>query len=146
MLTTDMWRTRRVADWIPRRRVAGWSLLGLSASIVEFVLLRGLYEALGLPLPVASAVAAEVMIMVKFLLNDRYVFGHAWPTFRRLVRYHGASAGALIVYWLVINAVSVLGGEPYVAGFVIGTAAAFTWSLLTNFFWVWATAPSDGAR
>jgi putative flippase GtrA len=121
-----------------RRRVAGWFLLGLMASLLELALLRVLFELLQWPLPIATAIAAEVLIMVKFLLNDRFVFNHAWPTAGRLVRYHGASAGALLVYWLVVNSLSLVGGLAYVAAFVVGTAAAFAWSLLTNFLWVWA--------
>lgn len=120
------------------RRVVGWVLLGVTASLLELALLRQLYEGLQWPLPVATAVAAEVLIIFKFLTNDRLVFGHAWPTVRRLVKYHGASAGALVVYWLAINALTLLAGVPYIAAFVLSTAAAFTWSLVTNFLWVWA--------
>ena len=120
------------------RRLVGWVLLGVTASLLELGLLRALYEGLMWPLPVATAVAAEVLIIFKFLMNDRFVFGHAWPTLQRLVKYHGASAGALVVYWLAINALTLLAGVPYVAAFVVSTAAAFTWSLFTNFLWVWA--------
>jgi putative flippase GtrA len=122
--------------WQPRR-VVRWVLLGVTASLLELAFLRVLVELVQWPLPLATAVAAEVLILVKFLVNDRFVFGHAWPSLTRLIRYHGASAGALIVYWLVLNALSLLGGVPYVAAFVVGTAAAFTWSLITNFLWVW---------
>jgi len=133
-----MWGTRRVATWIA---------FGLTASLLELGLLRTLYESLQWPLPVATAVAAEVLIIFKFLMNDRFVFGHPWPTLPRLAgwwwwwrlaKYQGASAGALVVYWLAINALSLLAGVPYVPAFVVSTAAAFTWSLLTNFLWVWA--------
>jgi len=120
------------------RRVASWFLLGLTASLAELALLRGLYEGLGWVLPVATATAAEVFIIVKFLVADRWVFGHPRPTINRLVRYHGASAGALVVYWVVINALALIAAMPYVAAFVIGTGAAFAWSLVTNFVWVWA--------
>jgi putative flippase GtrA len=126
------------------RRVAGWVVIGVTASVVELGLLRGLYDSLGWPLPVATAVAAEVLILAKFFAADRWVFHHPRPTINRLVRYHGASAGALVVYWLVINGLAALLGLPYVAGFVLGTAAAFGWSLLTNFLWVWAR-PSRSA-
>jgi putative flippase GtrA len=121
-----------------RRRVVGWVLLGLTASLLELLLLRLLYEFLQWPLPVATVVAAEVLILFIFLMNDRFVFNHAWPTFGRLMRYHGASFGALVVYWLVVNGLSLLLGVVYVVAFVIGTAAAFAWSLLTNFLWVWS--------
>ena len=120
------------------RRVAGWVLLGITASLLELLLLRGLYELAEWPLPIATAVAAEVLIIVKFLLNDRFIFNHEAPTVRRLLRYHGASAGALAVYWLAINALSLLAGMPYVLAFVVSTGLAFSWSLITNFLWVWA--------
>jgi putative flippase GtrA len=123
-----------------RRRLASWVVLGVTASLLELALLRLLYEVMDWPLPIATVVAAEVLIVFKFLLNDRLVFNHAWPTLGRLVRYHGASAGALVVYWLVVNALSLALGVVYVIAFLVGTAAAFTWSLLTNFLWVWRVA------
>jgi putative flippase GtrA len=120
------------------RRVAGWFVIGATAALLELALLRALFELLGWPLPVATALAAEVLILGKFVSTDRLVFGHASPTLNRLLRYHGASAGALLVYWLVINGLAAFGGVPYVAAFIVGTAAAFAWSLVTNFLWVWA--------
>ena len=59
--------------WQPRR-VGRWVLLGITASIVELALLRALYEGLHWPLPLATAIAAEVLIIGKFLANDRIVF------------------------------------------------------------------------
>jgi putative flippase GtrA len=118
--------------------VVRWFGLGVSASVVELGVLRLLYETLEWPLVVATAVAAEVLILAKFLIADRWVFNHPWPAWERLLRYHGASAGALVVYWLVINGLAALVGLPYVAAFVLGTGAAFAWSLVTNFLWVWA--------
>ena len=125
---------------IDTRRVAAWTVLGLGAAAAELGLLRLFYEGLAVPLPVATALAAEVLILVKFVLNDRWVFGHPHPTLDRAVRYHGACAGALVVYWVVINALAGLLGVPYALGFVIGTVASFVWSLVTNFLWVWSRA------
>ena len=125
-----MWQTRRVACWV---------LIGLTASLVELALLRLLYEILQWPLPLATATAAEALIVAKFLVADRWVFGHPSPTVERLIRYHGASAGAFVVYWLVVNGLGVLVGLPYVAAFLLGTAAAFAWSFMSNFLWVWAS-------
>jgi putative flippase GtrA len=121
-------------------RIAGWSVLGLSAAAAELGLLRALYEGLLVPLPVATVLAAEVLILIKFLVADRWVFGYPRPALDRAVRYHGACAGALVVYWLVINLLSGALGVPYTLGFFLGTAASFVWSLLTNFLWVWARA------
>ena len=124
-----MWHTRQVSTWV---------LLGVAASLLELALLRLLVERLNWPLPLSTAVAAEVLILVKFLVNDRFVFGHTWPTLARLLKYHGASAGALLAYWSVVNSLAVVFSLPYMIAFFIGTAAAFAWSLATNFLWVWA--------
>jgi putative flippase GtrA len=120
------------------RRVVGWVVVGGTAAGLELLLLRLLVETAQWPLPIATAVAAEVLILAKFVVADRWVFGHHSPNLQRLLRYHGASAGALVVYWIVINALAELFGVAYVVAFVIGTAAAFAWSLVTNFLWVWA--------
>ena len=131
-----MWQARRLVSWL---------VLGGAAAVVELLLLKGLYEGLGWALPLATAVAAEVLILAKFLVADRWVFGHPAPDLPRLLKYHGASAGAFVVYWLAINGLVELLAVPYPIGFVLGTAAAFAWSLVTNFLWVWAQpAPPSG--
>jgi putative flippase GtrA len=128
------------------RRLISWVALGVSASLVELGLLRALYEGLVWPFPAATLVSAEVLILIKFVIADRWVFGHRWPAAGRLARYQGASAGALVVSWVVINALSVLLGVPYVVAFVLSTAAAFAWSLASNFLWVWARSPVGGSE
>jgi putative flippase GtrA len=115
-------------------------VVGVAGAGLELLLLRLLYEVLTLPLPIATAIAAETLILGKFLVADRWVFGHSWPNSARVLKYHGASAGAFAVYWLVINGLSELVGVPYMVAFVLGTGASFAWSLVTNFLWVWARA------
>src|SRR6266566_1321725 len=100
------------------KRVLTWSILGVTASGVEYGLLYLLSEWLRWPLPLASIVAAEVLILAKFLVADRWVFGHPLPGWDRLLRYHGASAGALIVYWVAFNALAVLLSLPVAVAFV----------------------------
>jgi putative flippase GtrA len=126
---------RRSSDGI--LAVVRWGFVGVVAAVGELGLLKLLVDSLAWPLPLSTIVAAETFIVLKFLVSDRWVFGHARPTIPRLLRYHGACAGALLVYWIVINGLTLL-GLRYEIGFVLGTAASFTWSLLTNFLWVWA--------
>ena len=125
------------------RRLLGWVVVGGAAAGLELLLLRLLVETLQWALPIATAVAAEVLILAKFVVADRWVFGHPAPSLPRLLRYHGASAGALVVYWIIINVLAELFGVAYVVAFIVGTVAAFASSLVTNFLWVWAKpAPS----
>ncbi|HET6317387.1 MAG TPA: GtrA family protein, partial [Chloroflexota bacterium] len=105
---------------VPAARVSRWVLLGVAAAGVELALLRALYEGLGWALPVATAVAAETLILVKFFIADRWIFGHARPAWDRLVKYHAACAGAFVVYWVVINGLSELFGVMYAIAFILG--------------------------
>ncbi len=124
------------------RQFASWFVLGVVAVAVEIAWLGVLYQGLGWPLWLASAVAAETLIIVRFLVADRWVFGHASPALDRCWRYHGASAGAFVVSWVVLNGSAAYLGVPYLAAALLGTGASFVWSLLTNFLWVWKPAPS----
>lgn len=127
--------------WPDRQRivqVAQWTTLGVAALGVEIAVLGALTQWCHLPLWLASAVAAELLILARFALTDRWVFGHRRPTMRRLARYHGASAGAFAVSWATLNTSAVALGVWYPVAALLGTAASFGWSLATSFLWVWA--------
>ena len=123
------------------RRFARWVALGVPVVGAQLALLTLLHQGLAWPLWLASAAAAEAGLLTRFLTTDRWVFGHPRPTLRRWARFHGAAAGAFVVSWLVLNGAVAGLGVPYVAAALLGTGAAFGWSALTTFLWVWR-APS----
>jgi putative flippase GtrA len=124
---------------LPERVVqfAGWFVLGVLAFAFELGLLAVLHQMLDCPLWLASALAAEIVLLSRFLSTDRLVFGYARPSFSRCWRFHAAAAGAFIASWVVLNATASLLGVPYPVAAFFGTVAAFVWSALTNFLWVW---------
>lgn len=130
------------------RQLGGWTLLGVMATGLEIGLLGILYRTWAVPLWLASAVAAETFLLVRFVIADRWVFGNGRPSPGRLFRYHGASAGAFTISWLVLNGSAAVLAIPneFIVPSLLGSAAAFCWSLLTNFLWVWRAAPEDADR
>jgi putative flippase GtrA len=122
------------------RQFAGWFVLGVAAFGAEVALLGVLHQWLKCPLWLASAVAAECVLLVRFLSTDRLVFGYAVPTLARCGRFHGAAIGSFAVSWAVLNGTAAAFGVPYVAAAFLGSVAAFVWSGLTNFLWVWRSA------
>lgn len=136
------WPVRRTRLW----QVGRWLVLGAGAAVVELALLRLLVEVLLVHPWAASALAAEALILARFAVADRWVFQHPRPTLPRLLRYQGACTGALVVYLVAFNGLTLLLGAPYVVAFVLGTAVSFAWSLVTNFLWVWRPKPAPVIR
>jgi putative flippase GtrA len=119
------------------RRFGGWFVLGVAAFGGEVVLLSVLHQWLKCPLWLASALAAECVLLGRFLSTDRLVFGYNAPSLARCGRFHGAAVGSFAVSWIVLNGTAMAFGAPYVAAAFFGSVAAFIWSGLTNFLWVW---------
>ena len=118
---------------------AGWFALGVLAFGLELGLLAVLHQWLAVPLWIASAGAAEFVLLSRFFSTDRFVFGFATPSWGRCWRFHVAALGSFIASWLVLNSSAMLLELPYVAAAFLGSIAAFAWSGLTNFLWVWRT-------
>ena len=125
------------------RQFAGWFIFGVFAFVAEVALLGVLHQWLGCPLWVASALAAETVLLGRFFSTDRLVFGHAQPALDRCIRFHAAAAGAFVVSWLVLNGSAAVLHVHYVMAAFLGSVAAFGWSGLTNFFWVWRVTSSQ---
>lgn len=123
---------------------AGWFALGVLAFGVELAILALLHQYLRWPLWQASAIAAEIVLLGRFLSTDRLVFGYKAPTLARCWRFHVSAAGAFAVSWLALNGSATLLGLPYPLACFVGTVASFVWSSLTNFLWVWRQ-PTDAA-
>lgn len=119
------------------RQFAGWFVLGVVAFGAEVAVLGALRQGLHCPLWLASAIAAELVLLGRFLSTDRFVFGHSRPTLDRCGRFHVAVLGSLAVSWIVLNVSAALLEVHYVVAVFLGSVAAFVWSGLTNFLWVW---------
>jgi putative flippase GtrA len=124
---------------VPARVVqfGGWFALGVLAFGVELIVLTILHQWLKLSLWAASALAAELVLLGRFLTTDRLVFGYATPSFGRCWRFHASAAGSFAVSWIVLNSAATVLHVHYVPAAFLGSAAAFVWSALTNFLWVW---------
>lgn len=131
-----------LADRLPprARQFAGWFVLGLVAFGAEVAILGALRQGLHCPLWLASAIAAELVLLGRFLSTDRFVFSYSRPTVARCGRFHAAAVGSFAVSWLVLNGSATLLDVQYVVAAFFGSVAAFVWSGLSNFLWVWRPA------
>ncbi|MFT3772257.1 MAG: GtrA family protein [Minicystis sp.] len=111
--------------------------MGALFTALTVPLLDFLREVLGLPLTVASLVSWEIGTLLRFFINDRWVFGERRPTWARLWKYHAAAAGTFVLWWTATNVIPRW-GVHYLAASVLATGLSVTWSLASNYLWVWS--------
>jgi putative flippase GtrA len=121
-----------------------WWIVGLSFIAVNIGLLYVFVDLLGMPVLVATLLAAEIGTLMRFVINDRWVFRQTKLTLRRLWQYHVANAGSFSIWWVSTNALVFLGGHYMIAS-VIGMGCSVFFSMATNFFWIW-THKSEAAH
>jgi putative flippase GtrA len=115
---------------------------------VRWFLVAGVFTAAGLGLlkvfvevfhwhyAASTFVQSEACNLARFFVNDRWVFGRARPTWRRLWQYHVANALGFAVWWAGANALKAA-GVNYLLASVLAMFGSVGVSLLTNFKWIW---------
>lgn len=126
----------RLADWLRDRRKVRWLILGAAATGVNFGALYVLVDLLKVPFFLAPIFSAEIIIVLRFLANDRWVFGHPRPSWRRLGEYHMAVAGGFVVWWGISNLL-VYFGVHYLLASLLAIGGSLTVNFASNFYWIW---------
>jgi putative flippase GtrA len=126
----------QLMEKVPWRSLGRWWVVGLAFVGGGLVVLYVLRDVLRLPLIVATSAGAEATLLLRFLINDHWVFGHQRPTWRRLWQFHLASAGGGAIWWVIANLLPRF-GIHYLLAAIAGTACSVMFSLTTNFFWIW---------
>lgn len=126
----------RLMERVPWRSLRRWLIVGLAFTGGGLVVLYVLRDVLRLPLLVATSMGAEATLLLRFLINDHWVFGHQRPTWTRLGQFHLASAGGGTIWWVVANLLPRF-GVHYLLAAIVGTACSVMFSMATNFLWIW---------
>lgn len=113
-----------------------WALAGGLFMGLNLLFLYGLVDLLGVSVLIGTLIAAEASTVLRYLVNDRWVFGHPAPSWRRLGQYHVANAGAFVVWWTATNAMNHIGVQYLVAS-VLAVGFSSGVSLGSNFLWIW---------
>jgi putative flippase GtrA len=122
---------------IPWQSIGRWWIVGLGFTAGGLGVLYLLKDVLHWPLWVGTAIGSEVIMLLRFLANDRWVFGHRRPSWKRLWQFHVASAGGSLIWWVVANVLPRF-GVYYLIAALAGTGCSVLFSMATNFLWIWS--------
>jgi putative flippase GtrA len=134
----------QLIEQVPWRSLARWWIVGLAFTGGGLVVLYVLRDLLKVPLIVATSAGAEATLLLRFLINDHWVFGHPRPTWARLWQFHVASAVGGAIWWVVANLLPRF-GVHYLLAATAGTACSVMFSMATNFLWIWRTRDTQRA-
>jgi putative flippase GtrA len=117
-------------------RAIRFGVVGCTGAAINTVVLYLLARGLGLPVPVASALAVELAIISNYLLNDRWTFANRKPSLGRFAKFNIASLAGLslnvMTVWLLARH-----GVYLLAANLVGIAVAFVANYAFSVAWVW---------
>lgn len=125
---------------IARHPMVKWSIVAGIFAVLGLGMLQVFFKVLHWPYWLSTALQAEICTMLRFLVNDRWVFGHARPTWPRLWQYHVANAGGFAVWWVAANLIQRTGVHHLLSAMLAALCSVGV-SMLSNFFWVWRKKP-----
>ena len=116
--------------------MARWWVVGIVFMAWSLSILYLLRERWLMSLMLATLITAETGTILRFFVNDRWVFGNRRPTLSRLWQYHVANAVSFVIWWGVCNTLPLV-GVHYLLASAAATACSVGFSMLTNFLWIW---------
>lgn len=90
-----------------------------------------------LPSWLSLVLASELIMIVRFFVNDRWVFGYLFPTWQRLWQYHIANLGSFLIWFISSVLLRYAFSIDIVLAGLIGTVFSVGFSMVTNFLWIW---------
>jgi putative flippase GtrA len=126
-----IWPKRALAVPILRWLIAGLIFLGLSTFFLYIFV-----DLLGANVMVGTLLTIEASTLLRFYVNEKWVFATHAMCWRRLGHYHVANVGASAVWWIVTNILTHFGVHHLIAA-ILAVGLSTGVSMASNFLWVW---------
>lgn len=124
-------------------QVLRWIAVGFLFAGVGLALIKLMAGVLAWPYTVATLASGEIGTVLRFLVVDRWVFGHRRPTLTRLWQYHVANALGFGIWWGAANLLE-MAGVQYLVAAVLAMFFSVGFNMLSNFWWIWRKPAAGG--
>lgn len=126
-----IWPKRALTVPLLRWLFAGLVFLGLSTFFLYIFV-----DLLGASVMVGTLLTIEASTLLRFYVNEKWVFATHAMCWRRLGHYHVANAGASAVWWIATNILNHFGVNHLIAA-ILAVGLSTGVSMASNFLWVW---------
>ncbi len=83
-----------------------------------------------------TLISAELCTILRFFVNEHWVFKGVGPAWKRLLQYHIANAGSFVA-WMVATNLFIYWGIHYLLASALAVGISIMISMASNFLWVW---------
>jgi putative flippase GtrA len=129
-------RTRLFVASCRWRSIARWLIVACCFSAGSIGMLYVLVDLLLMPLTLATFLTAEIATVLRFFVNNRWVFDDRAATWTGLWQFHGANAGGFVIWWVISNLLPYY-GVHYIVAATAGIAGSVVFNMFANFQWIW---------
>jgi putative flippase GtrA len=113
-----------------------WLSAGLAFIFINSIFMVVEVEYFKLKALWATLVSAELCTVLRFFVNEHWVFKGVGPAWKRLLQYHLANAGSFLVWMMVANLL-IHWGIHYLIASALAVGISIMVSMASNFLWVW---------
>jgi putative flippase GtrA len=117
-------------------RVFIWLAFGLFITLLSTLILYFFVESLEIHLPIATALSGEISLLIRYFLNNYFVFNKKSFKLMNCLKFHIAMLLGFSIWWILTNILSVI-GLHYIIAALSATLISTLINLITNFKWVW---------
>lgn len=124
-----------------RNKYYRWFFVGGVFALINSLLLYLLIDLSSLSIPVGTALAAEFCTLLRYFINEYWVFKHGKASIKGCIHFHVVNMLSWASWWLVVNFLVVY-GIHYQLSSILALGVSTCVSLFTNFYWIWSEKKS----
>jgi putative flippase GtrA len=113
-----------------------WLATGVAFIFINSIFMVGLVEYFKLDAIWVTLISAELCTILRFFVNEHWVFKGIGPVWKRLLQYHVANAGSFVV-WIIAANLLIHWGIHYLLASALAVGISTMVSMASNFLWVW---------
>lgn len=122
--------------------VVRWWIVGIAAMVLNIVLLDWFEGSWGMGLTVAALLSAELITIARYGVLDLWVFRNSGLSWKRCWEYHLANFSGFFLWTFIVVALGTKLHWDHKIAAIAATMVTVSWSMFTNFLWIWRKSPA----